>query len=259
MTIARITPVILTFNEEPNIGRTLSGLAWAGKVIVVDSGSTDQTLEICEKFPNVEVHGRPFDTHAQQWNYAISLSPTSWVLSLDADYQLSPSFVDALKTVDLDCQYAGYCARFRYLVFERPLRASILPPRCVLFDRNRCEYFDDGHTQRLQCNGERSMLEEWIDHDDRKSLERWTTAQVRYARLEVRKLMESKPGALSLSDRIRRKCWIAPWLVPVIALVRSGIILDGWRGWYYALQRGIAEAVLALLILEARIGRSRGP
>jgi glycosyltransferase involved in cell wall biosynthesis len=68
--LADITPVILTYNEAANIGRSLERLTWAREVVVVDSGSTDDTLAIVARFPNARVVKRPFDTHAQQWRFA---------------------------------------------------------------------------------------------------------------------------------------------------------------------------------------------
>ena len=61
--LADITPVILTYNEAANIGRSLERLAWAREVVIVDSGSTDDTLAIAARFPNVRMVHRPFDTH----------------------------------------------------------------------------------------------------------------------------------------------------------------------------------------------------
>jgi glycosyltransferase involved in cell wall biosynthesis len=63
--------VLLTYNEEQNIARRLSHIRWAKDIVVVDSGSTDATLAIIAKFPNVRVFNRRFDTHANQWRYAM--------------------------------------------------------------------------------------------------------------------------------------------------------------------------------------------
>jgi glycosyltransferase involved in cell wall biosynthesis len=60
--LEQITRVLLTYNEEQNIGRTLSHLAWAKDIVLVDSG-TDGTLAALAHFPNVRVFNRPFDTH----------------------------------------------------------------------------------------------------------------------------------------------------------------------------------------------------
>ena len=63
----QITPVLLTYNEEENIGRTLPRLRWAKDIVVVDSGSTDGTLNILTAFPNLRVFKRRFGAHAKQW------------------------------------------------------------------------------------------------------------------------------------------------------------------------------------------------
>ena len=55
-----ITPMILTFNEEANIGRTLAKLTWAKKILIIDSGSTDRTLEIASQYPQVGGHSARF-------------------------------------------------------------------------------------------------------------------------------------------------------------------------------------------------------
>src|SRR5882672_9201796 len=89
-----LTAVILTWNEEENIARTLSRLGWLGKIIVVDSYSTDKTIELIRTFPNTEVYTRKFDTHATQWNYGLSLCNSEWILSLDADYILQKGFIN---------------------------------------------------------------------------------------------------------------------------------------------------------------------
>ena len=89
--LSDITPVLLTFNEAPNIGRTLACLTWAKDIIVVDSGSTDDTASIVAAFPQVRVFHRSFDTHGNQWRYATQETGinTNWILRLDADYEVT--------------------------------------------------------------------------------------------------------------------------------------------------------------------------
>src|SRR4051794_7685851 len=111
--------VVLTKDEEPNIGRALSRLAWAESIIVLDSHSSDKTFTIVRTFPNAEIHERAFDTHATQWNYAISLAESKWVLTLDADYILTDEFVEELyeKLGENGCD--AFEASFKFLVFGR--------------------------------------------------------------------------------------------------------------------------------------------
>ena len=245
-----ITPVILTYNEAPNIDRTLQQLIWAKRIVVVDSGSTDETLAILHCYPQVEVVQRSFDTHAKQWNYGLQQVQTEWVLSLDADYQVSDELIAEFDKLPTDSALDAYYAPFKYCVFGQPLRATLLPPRAVLFRRDRATYFDDGHTQQLQVNGTTGELAAYIYHDDRKPLQRWLWAQDRYAILEAQKLLTTPDETLSLGDRVRRQKVVAPFIILFYCLIIHRGILDGRAGWYYAFQRVLAELLLSLHLLK---------
>jgi len=256
MNLADITPLILTYNEAPNLRRCLEKLRWAGRVVVLDSGSTDGTAAIAAEFANVELLTRPFDDHTSQWNHGLDQVVTPWVLALDADYVLEPGFVDKIAGLPDDMTCDAYFASFRYLVFGRALRACLYPPRAVLFRRERCAYIQDGHTQLLRIPGGSKHLQARIDHDDRKPLARWLVSQDNYARLEAVKLLALPRSELHLQDRIRRVVVAAPWLVFFYTLIWRGTLLDGWHGWFYAFQRLLAELMLSLRLIEARLNRS---
>ena len=64
--LEEVTPLILTLNESPNIDRTLQHLTWAKRIVVIDSYSTDTTLEILQSYPQVQIFKREFDTHTNQ-------------------------------------------------------------------------------------------------------------------------------------------------------------------------------------------------
>ncbi|MCS4142573.1 glycosyltransferase family 2 protein [Salinibacter ruber] len=249
-----ITPLILTYNEESNLDRTLGRLTWADRVVVVDSYSEDATVDIASSYENVDLVQREFDDHTSQWNYGLDQVETDWVLSLDADYRVPPEFVDEVEALNLSSVVAGYRATFRYCVFGRPLRANLYPPRVVLFRTERASYEQDGHTQRLTVDGTVEELDTVLKHDDRKSLDRWFDNQRQYARLEAQKLREADD--LELPDRLRRTDVWGPLLVPLYCLFRKGLILDGWPGWYYTLQRTYAELVIALTHLDAYLRTS---
>ena len=251
-----LTALVLTYNEAPNLRRTLEKLAWLREVVVVDSLSTDETEAIAKSFPNVRFIQRAFDNHTAQWNFGVDQCATPWALALDADYVLSDELVRELQSLAPAADTAACFARFKFCVHGHPLRASLYPPRAVLFRRDRCRYQPDGHTQLLKISGPTTELAGIILHDDRKPLARWLWAQSRYTDLEVEKLTAAKPGELRLQDRLRRLIFIAPPLVLLYTLFVRGVILDGRPGLHYALQRTVAELILSIKLLEAKFTKN---
>ncbi|BAY18525.1 family 2 glycosyl transferase [Anabaenopsis circularis NIES-21] len=245
-----ITPLILTYNETPNIARTLEKLHWATVIVVIDSYSTDTTLEILSSYPQVEIFQRKFDTFAGQCNYGLTKISSQWVLSLDADYVLTDELIDEIQALPADSDIDSYSIRFKYCVFGKPLRGTLLPPRKVLYKREKAIYQDDGHAHRVLVDGKSAMLSAYIHHDDQKPLSRWLWAQDRYMVIEVKKLLETPIQELSWSDRIRRQKILAPVIILFYCLILKGGIFDGWEGWYYAFQRVLAEILLATRLIE---------
>ena len=253
--IQNITPVIITYNEAANVARTLDQLRWARRVVVVDSGSTDKTLEIVRSYPQTELFHRPFDDFASQCNFGIAQVATSWVLSLDADYELSEMLVNELRGLRPCSATGGYQARFVYRIYGHGLRGTLYPPRVVLYRKAKATYRNEGHGHRVMVDGKIVPLSGVIFHDDRKPLARWVTSQQRYADQEAQHLLASDRRSLSRTDRLRIAAWPAPLAVFVYTLIFKGCLLDGWPGWYYALQRFFAEILIALEIVDRRLRR----
>ena len=255
MRLDQITPVILTFNEEPNIARVLDRLRWGQDVVVVDSGSTDRTVELVRQFPNVRLFVRPFDSHERQWNYAVNDTGigTEWVLTFDADYILSDEGIEELRRLEPATDVAGFEATFRYCIQGRALRKSLYPPRVVLFRRDKGVFHQDGHTQRVTVSGPVRPLREPLRLDDRKPIAHWVLSQDRYARLERTKLLATPNEQLAMPDRLRKRRYIAPVLVLLYCLVVKRLWLDGLAGWHYTYQRVLAEILLSLYLIEDRI------
>jgi glycosyltransferase involved in cell wall biosynthesis len=253
----QITPLILTYNEAPNIRRTLAKLVWAQRIAVIDSGSIDGTVEILRGYPQVEVIYRRFVDFAGQCNYGLTQVTSPWVLSLDADYELSDELVAELASLVPADNVVGYRVRFVYRICGRPLRGSLYPPRIVLYRKANACYHKKGHAHHVVVDGDVMPLGGVIYHDDRKPLARWLTSQQRYAGEEAEYLLAASPGELGRTDRVRLMGWPAPIAVFFCALFIKGCLFDGWPGWYYALQRVVAEALLALEIIDRRSGRSQ--
>jgi len=255
----QITPLILTFNEAPNLERTMEQLAWAGDIVVVDSFSDDATTRIASSFPQARISQRMFDTHRDQWNFGLKETgiKTQWVLALDADYVLTNELVEELRALRPEPSVNGYWVNFVYCLNGKRLRSGIYPSVVVLYRRSAAEYEQDGHTHRVKIEGQLRQLRAKILHDDRKPLRRWLDSQTRYAELEARKLSLLGTDSLSFNDRLRRLQVIAPTAVMFYCLIARGGVLDGRAGFYYAFQRMLAELMLSLYLIEARLSKHR--
>lgn len=250
-----LTALLITFDEIANIARTLDALRWLPRILVIDSGSSDGTLAVLRSFANVEVLHRRFDSFARQCNHGLDQISTEWVLSLDADYVVSPELAVAmpalLRRADQE-GLAGYSLPFRYCIDGRPLRGSLLPPRTCLYRTRSGEYHNEGHGHRVRISGAVATLSIALLHDDRKPLERWLSSQQRYLRHEAASLLATPRQHLSAADRLRRDTPLAPLAVLILCLVGRGGLLDGSAGLTYALQRTYAELLLLLLLGEER-------
>lgn len=255
-----ITPLILTFNEAANLARTLDRLSWASDIVVVDSGSTDDTRAIAARYPQVRIFERPFTTHAEQWNFGLESTGirTEWVLALDADFVLSDEASREIQALAPPDDVAGYRASFTYCIGGRPLRGAAYPPVVVLYRRSLGRYVQDGHTQRLALAGRIAPLSAPILHDDRKALRHWLASQIRYQALEADKLTSVPMSSLGVLDRVRRLVVVAPPAMFCYCYFLRGGVFDGTAGLYYALQRLAAELILSLNLVERMLGSHGG-
>jgi glycosyltransferase involved in cell wall biosynthesis len=258
--LADITPVILTFNEAANIGRSLERLSWAREVVIVDSGSTDSTLTIAAGFANARVVHRPFDSHAEQWRFAVNDTgvASDWVLRLDADYMLETALREEIAALVPTPQTAAYQIGFTYCISGKPLRASLYPSLPVLFRRGRGSFVADGHTEKLRIDGPVVPLRNRLLHDDRKSLERWLQSQSRYQAIEADKLGARSWSELSWADRLRCTRVLGPLAVAVHCLLVKGLMFDGVAGLHYTAQRVTADLILSIHLLQRDLDKVLG-
>jgi glycosyltransferase involved in cell wall biosynthesis len=250
--LADITPVILTYNEAANIGRSLERLAWARDIVIVDSGSTDDTLDIAARYPNARIVRHPFDTHARQWRFAVGETgiETPWILRLDADYMFEPALREEIAALTPANETAAYEIAFTYCIAGRPLRASLYPALPVLFRRGRAEFVDDGHTEKLRIAGATLPLRSRLLHDDRKTLERWLQSQARYQAIEADKLLSRPWSELGWADRLRCTRVLGPLAVAIHCLLVKGLVFGGSAGLHYTAQRVTADLILSMHLLQ---------
>ncbi|MEM1157481.1 MAG: glycosyltransferase family 2 protein [Verrucomicrobiota bacterium] len=240
---------MITRNEVSNLPRSLPPLHWAGEIIVIDSFSSDGTVDFLHQDSRIRIIQREFTTFADQCSFGLEHVRTLWVLSLDADYCLTPEFIQELETLEPgnnDAFYAG----FMFSIYGKLLRSSLYPPRIVLFKKGAIRYEDDGHGHHAVPLGSSADMKSRIIHDDRKSFSQWWVNQQNYADQEATKLTETRFRKLPLQDKLRKLIIPASPAVAFYTLIWKLIILDGPKGWLYCLQRVIAEILLSLALIR---------
>jgi glycosyltransferase involved in cell wall biosynthesis len=241
--------VILTYNEQNNIGSTLASLNWADRVVVLDSGSTDHTEKIAGSFSNVAWFVRAFDSHYSQWRYGIHETSihTEYVVALDADMRPGAGFVDELKQRFADRTLEGARVPFEFRVAGTALCGSIYPAQIRVFRKESVQIRQPGHTQVFEVSGPVCDFRSKPIHEDRKALGRWVQNQIKYASLEAARIRNSKP--LSLKDRLR-VAGLSPIIWGAYAYIKAGGPWKSPASRAYAYERLMFEALLARVLAD---------
>lgn len=111
----KVSVTIIAFNEAENIEDCLKSVQWADEIIVVDSGSTDATVEISKKYTN-KVFFNKWEGFAKQKSFALSLATNNWVLSLDADERVTPELEEEILNSNLNGADGYYIWRKNYFL-----------------------------------------------------------------------------------------------------------------------------------------------
>ena len=203
-----LTTIILTYNEELHIRRCLENICpLSKKVYVVDSPSTDRTVDICKEFPNVEVVVHPYPgNQAAQFNWALDHLPidTAWVLRLDADEYLLPELLEEIrrKLPVMPDDVTGVEMKRRHIFMGRWMKHGVYPVVLMRMFRTgyaRCE--ERLMDEHLVLNEGRALL---LDHDfcdhSLVALSAYCTKHLLYARREAAELLADAYGLKRTSD-----------------------------------------------------------
>lgn len=202
-----LSVIIITKNEALHIRRCLNSISWADEIIVLDSGSEDETVSICKEFtPNVFVTDWPgFGLQKQR---ALDKASQKWVLSIDADEEITPSLKEEiLKTIalaDFDCyqipRLSSYCGR-------EIKHGGWWPDYVVrLFKRNTGEFSPDLVHEQIIINGSIGKLNNPILHEAFINPEEVLTKINSYSSLGAQKLFNNGKK-ITLAGAIIRGCW----------------------------------------------------
>lgn len=165
----KLSILILTYNEEKYISDLLEKINFADEIIVLDSYSTDRTVEIIENFSSVKLIQNKFKNYADQRNFAIAHSKNDWVLFLDADERLTPELELEIKSllVDSNMEAVAYSMPRIFMFNEKAMHFTGTQKDLVLrlFNKNYCSYQTDKLVhEKLEVNGNSSVLKNKMIH-----------------------------------------------------------------------------------------------
>lgn len=233
-----LSVAIITLNEAENLPRTLASVQFAGEVIVVDSGSTDQTAAIARSF-GARVVTEPWKGFSAQKNSAISKCTGTWILSLDADEELSPELGQQLqRLLPSNPPVDAFFLRRRNLFLGRWIRhGGYYPdPKLRLFRRNTANFasaarFSDRPVhETITFNGASDTLDFDLIHHAYPTLESYLEHMDRYSTLGAELLFGQR--------RVSRSPLAFAWnvfLVPQLTFLWNYVVrlgfLDGREGF----------------------------
>lgn len=269
-----VTVVIPVKNEETNLGACLSRLSRFSDILIVDSASTDNTLQIAEsrgvKVVQFAWNGR----YPKKRNWVLLNHDflTEWVLFLDADEFVDDRFCDEIERTVGSTAHSGFWLSYDNFFLGRRLRHGVPQRKLALFRVGSGLYepiaeeawskLDMEVHEHPVIDGSLGAIGAPIEHNDRQGIEQFVERHCDYAKWEARRVLALRERSATQHDLTPRQVfkyknidkWWYPWFYFFYAyLVRAGV-LDGRAGFYYAFYK-----LWYFLTIRLIIARQRGP
>ena len=280
--MADVAVIVLTYNEEINIAQALDSVAgWAREIFILDSFSTDRTLDIARPY-GCQITQHKFENYARQRNYALDALPirSEWVLFLDADEWLPDPLKQEISTAIAGTPAVdGFYLNRRLIWMGRWIRRGYYPSWILrLFRRGKGRCEDRQVNEHLIVEGPTAQLRQDFMHEDRKGVSDWIEKHNRYAFLEAQTLLAVTPGsepqeidARWSGTQAQRKRWLRhrvwnrmppllrPFFYFLYRYIVKGGFLDGREAFiFHFLQALWFPMLIDIKYLELRSGVSKG-
>lgn len=247
----KLSVIIITRNEAANIRACLDSVTWADEIIVVDSGSTDDTVAIAREFTS-QVHKHDWPGFGAQKNRALDYATKEWVFSIDADERVTPELRAAIEAVlrkkdDVCAAYrisrlSSYCGRL--------MRHSGWHPDPVvrLFRRNAARFSDDLVHERLLVEGVVGQIDGELLHYAFDNLEEVLNKVNHYSSAGA-VMLQQRGRTASLGGAVLRGLWSF-----LRTYILRGGFLDGREGFMLAVSNaeGTYYRYLKLMLLNRK-------
>ncbi len=249
----RLSVIIPCFNEEKHIGDCLASVAWADEIMVVDSHSTDRSLEIARTYTD-RILQRSYQNSADQKNWAIPQATHDWVLIVDCDERVTAELQREIQQIlGKGPQFDGYWIGRQNYLFGKPVRYSGWGRDKVLrlFKKGLGRYADKRVHAEIQLD-KAGLLQHKLAHFTVDSIDAWVTKINRYSSWKAEDKMAEKVSLAVLQLVLR----------PPIRFIKDFVfrmgMLDGWRGFLISAMSAFAELVMAAKLMQHKSNQSAG-
>jgi len=216
----KISVTVLTKNSSKYLAKCLQSVAKFNEIVVLDNGSTDNTIEIAKSFVNVKVYESPFIGFGPLKNLAVSYASNDWIFSLDSDELVTKELFDELNNLKFDNNFYGYFVPRLNNFFGKEIKTCGLYPDYTirLFDRTKAQFSNVQVHESVQLKSNIGYLKSDIYHHAYSTIEEFIAKQNRYSTLN-----HKKKSVL--------KAIINPyWTFFKLYFLKLGF-LDGWHGF----------------------------
>jgi glycosyltransferase involved in cell wall biosynthesis len=279
-----ISAIVLTYNEEKNIEKCLDSVVnWADEIIVVDSFSNDNTLEIANKFTS-KIYQNKYDGHPQQWQWTLDnvSSRNDWIFAIDADFIVTDSLWEDLqkKLESSKSTFSGFYIRHKQIFKGRPILHGGIYPNYWLrvFKKNEVwidkdelvdvHFYVDGKTEKIEYD-----VEEINCKDD--SISFWIQKQNSFARKHAIEEIKRREKTFESPDKIsyfgnpnQRKLFLKsiwyklplywrPFMYFFYRYFLRGGFLDGKEGFIYHFTQGFLYRMLVDINIDEILNQAK--
>ena len=220
-----LSVVIITLNEEAKVKDCLESVAWADEIVVVDSFSKDNTVEIAREYTD-KIYQRKFAGFGEQKNFALSKASGDWILSIDADERVTSELQEEIARTLANPRACGYYVRRKsYFSGKWIKHCGWWPDYILRLFRKDCGHFSDRLVhEAVKVNGPTAKLKNPLEHRPFSSTNDLFKKADEYSTLGAR---------VMLAEGKRCSCYNA-LTHSVLAFIKTYFIrrgiLDGWRG-----------------------------
>lgn len=248
----KISATIIVKDEEVNLPGCLESLDFVDEIVVLDSGSSDRTGDICRSHPKVRFAAREMDGFGSQKNAAADLARNDWVFNIDADERVAPELRSAILAADT-ARFDGFrAARENYFGGRRIRHCGWYPDaKLRLYHRQRCRFGERLVHEAVECAGPVGKLRGSIVHYTYRDIADYLTRMDRYSTLAAREVVKAgkRPGVAALTVR------------PLSTFVRMYLVkrgfLDGYHGFLLSVLYSVYTFAKYAKAREMRDGESR--